>query len=170
VTDMNLYLLRHGLATEPSVRHLAKDSERSLTPEGKRKMRQIAKAMQALELSFDVILTSPYLRARQTAEIIADAFRADRELEPADELIPGASAKDLVHRINSLKPAPESLLLVGHEPSMSQHISLWITGDLDSSITLKKGGLCKLTVESLHPSRCATLEWLLTPKQLGLMG
>ena len=166
---MNLYLLRHGLATEPSVRRLAKDSERSLTPEGKRKMRQIAKSMKALELSFDLILSSPYLRARQTAEIVASAFRADQKLVLAEELTPGASAKGLIHRINSLNPTPENLLLVGHEPSLSQLISLWVAGDPYSSITLKKGGLCRLAVEALQPGRCATLEWLLTPKHMCLM-
>ena len=75
---MNLYILRHGVATDPAAHEFAKDADRPLTPEGKRKLRQVAEAMEALELSFDLILSSPYLRARQTAEVIAAALRSAR--------------------------------------------------------------------------------------------
>ena len=167
---MNLYVLRHGLAVDLNARRLAKDSDRPLTLEGKRKLRQIAKAMQALDLSFDLILSSPYLRARQTAEIVAEAFSARKRLDFSENLIPGGSAKGLIKCLNDLDPMPENVLLVGHEPDLSQFISLWVTGSADSSFVLKKGGLCKLTAESLKPGRCAKLEWLLTPKQMGLMG
>src|ERR1035437_7078885 len=114
---MNLYILRHGIAVEPGTAGYEKDADRTLTPEGERKLGQIAESMKALELSFDLILSSPYLRARQTAEIVASAFRADQKLVLAEELTPGASAKGLIHRINSLNPTPENLLLLGHEPS-----------------------------------------------------
>ena len=68
---MNLYLLRHGIAVEPGVTGYEPDSERPLTARGEDRLREAAKAMDALELSFDLILSSPFLRARQTAEIIA---------------------------------------------------------------------------------------------------
>jgi phosphohistidine phosphatase len=64
---------------------------------------------------------------------------------------------------------PANVLLVGHEPGLSQLISLLVAGEAGVSILLKKGSLCKLSVESLKPGRCATLEWLLTPKQMALM-
>jgi phosphohistidine phosphatase len=163
---MNLYLLRHGLAVELSTRRLAKDSERALTAKGKRKLGEIAEAMEALGLSFDLILSSPFLRARQTAEIVAEVFQVKTKLVLSDHLIPGGSAKGLIQGINLLEPVPESVLLVGHEPDLSSLISLLVTGNAESSIALKKGGLCKLSVESLKPGRCATLEWLVTPKQL----
>ena len=69
---MNLYILRHGIAVEHGAPGYAKDADRPLTPEGERKLGQIAEAMKALELTFDLILSSPYLRARQTAEIVAE--------------------------------------------------------------------------------------------------
>ena len=66
---MNLYLLRHGIAVERGTPGLDKDADRSLTPKGERRLWRITEAMEALKLSFDLILSSPYLRARQTAEI-----------------------------------------------------------------------------------------------------
>jgi phosphohistidine phosphatase len=126
--------------------------------------------MEALGLSFDLILSSPYLRARQTAEIIAEALKARKKLELSDNLTPGGSAKKLVDLLNHLRPSPESVLLVGHEPYLSTLISLLVAGDASLAMVMKKGGLCKLSVESLAPGRCATLEWLLTPKQMALMG
>ena len=166
---MILYILRHGIATEPDARMFAKDADRPLTPEGKRKLGQVAGAMEALGLSFDLILSSPYLRARQTAEIIAESLKARKRLELSDSLTPGGSAKKLVDLLNHLRPAPESVLLVGHEPYLSALISLLVSGDASFAVVMKKGGLCKLSAESLTPGRCATLEWLLTPKQMALM-
>ena len=166
---MNLFILRHGIATDPDVPGFTTDADRPLTSEGRRKLRRIADAMDALELSFDLILSSPYLRARQTAEIIAGALGGHKKLELSDTLTPGGSPAKLVELLNSLQPAPESVLLVGHEPYLSNLISLLVAGDASFPVVLKKGGLCKLSAESLQAGRCATLEWLLTPKQMGLM-
>jgi phosphohistidine phosphatase len=60
-------------------------------------------------------------------------------------------------------------MLVGHEPFLSQLISLLVSGDTESSVLLKKGGFCKLSTEHLKHGKCATLEWLLTPRQMELM-
>jgi phosphohistidine phosphatase len=166
---MNLYILRHGIAAERGTPGFSNDADRPLTPKGERKLWQVAEAMEALGLCFDVILTSPFVRARQTADIVAEAFNARKWIETADSLTPSGSAKALIDRINRLKPPPEDVLLVGHEPYLSELISLLVTGDSKMSLALKKGGLCKLEVARLTPGRCAALEWLLTPKQMGLM-
>jgi phosphohistidine phosphatase len=166
---MNLYILRHGIAAERGTPGFSKDSDRPLTPKGERKLWQAAEAMEALKLSFDVILTSPYLRARQTAEIVAEAFNARKWIETADSLTPGGNPKALIDRINRMKPPPGNVLLVGHEPYLSELISLLVTGGSKMSLVMKKGGLCKLEVERLAHGRCAALEWLLTPRQMGLM-
>jgi len=166
---VNLYILRHGIAVEPGTPGYAADSDRPLVPEGERKLRKIAKAMEALELSFDLILASPYLRARQTAEIIAGAAKPKKKVELSEALTPGGSPKKLIESLNRLKPTPEDVLLVGHEPNLSGLISLLISGEPDLCIAMKKGGLCKLTAEPLEYGRCAILDWLLTPKQMGLI-
>jgi phosphohistidine phosphatase len=166
---MNLYILRHGIATDPDVAGFATDADRPLTSEGRRKLRRIANAMEALKLSFDLILSSPYLRARQTAEIVAEGLGGHQKLELSDTLTPGGSPEKLIELLNCLQPAPETVLLVGHEPYLSNLISLLVAGDASFAVVLKKGGLCKLSAESLQAGRCATLEWLLTPKQMALM-
>ena len=146
------------------------DSKRQLTPKGKRQLRQAAAAMKTLGLRFDLILSSPYLRAKQTAEIVAESLKLKRRLKFSDELAPDGSPKNLVGQLNELKPEPENVLLVGHEPYLSRLISLLTTGDMDLAMDFKKGGLCKLEMEKLSYDRCATLAWLLTPRQMKLMG
>jgi phosphohistidine phosphatase len=167
---VNLYLLRHGLARDPSPQGFAKDSDRPLTPEGERKLRKIAEGMAALELAVDLILSSPYRRARQTAEIVAEALKGRKRLRFSDTLAPGGSMQKLIGLVEKLEPPAENVLLVGHEPYLSELISFLVAGHSGFAVVMKKGGLCKISAESLQPSRCAALKWLLTPKQLVLLG
>ena len=166
---MNLYILRHGIAVDHGAPGYARDSERPLTPKGRRKMAYIVQAMKAMELSFDVILSSPFVRARQTAEIVAAAYRAKRRLAFSDALAVGGDPRQLLEHLRRLDPALEDVMLVGHEPYLSSLISLLVSGRPDFTVTLKKGGLCRLEIESLKYGRCAALAWLLTPAQMELM-
>jgi len=166
---VNLYLLRHGIAVEPGTPGFEHDSDRPLIPKGERRLRSAAGAMEKLELSFDLILSSPFVRTRQTAEIIAGELKLKKRIEFFDGLVPGGNPKTLIHALNELKPAPENLLLVGHEPSLSRLISLLVSGEPDAAIEMKKGGLCKLEVGELWHGQCARLAWLLTPLQMELM-
>jgi phosphohistidine phosphatase len=166
---MNLYLLRHGIAVDPSAPDFAKDAERPLTPKGRRRLLQIAMAMGVLKLSFDLILSSPYVRAQQTAEIVAQALKRRKKLKFTDELTPGGDPKSLIRQLNELRPKPEDVLLVGHEPYLSKFIALLTAGNTGMAVDLKKGGLCKLETDSLRYARCATLEFLLAPRLMALM-
>ena len=170
ISAMNLFILRHGLAVEPGTPGYENDAERPLTSEGKSKLRQIAAAMEELRLDFDIILSSPFKRARQTAEIVAEELKIEDTLEFSDSLTPQGKLSDLVEHVKRLKPLPENIMLVGHEPYLSELISLLVCGSNNSVVVLKKGGFAKLTVTTLGVGRCAQLEWLLTPKQMGLMG
>ncbi len=166
---MNLYLLRHGLAVDLGAPGCSRDAERPLTPEGKRKLRKIAKAMEKLELSFDCVLSSPLVRARETAEIVARQFGLRRSLELTESLAPGGSDRELIRGLAGRKPAPENVLLVGHEPGLSRLVLWLVSGSPGFAVQMKKSGLCKLSVDSLKPGCCARLEWLLTPAQLLLI-
>jgi len=168
-SGMNLFLLRHGIAVERDEFASANDELRPLTPKGQRELRQSVAALRAMELQFDVILSSPLLRARQTAEIVAAELKLKKRLVFAAELKPGGSAKKLVQKINALKTRPKNILLVGHEPDFSQLILLLVTGQTGAGFALKKGGLAKLELEKFRAGQCATLAWLLTPKQMKLM-
>ncbi len=166
---MNLYFLRHGIAVERSIADSENDAWRSLTGKGERRVRRIAQAMKALNLSFDIILSSPYRRAKQTAEIVAEVLRKSDKLKFLESLTPQGDSKCVIEHINRSSPAPASVLLVGHEPSLSELIARLVSDGTELSLTMKKGGLCKLSTTKLKHGRCATLEWLLTPKQMELM-
>jgi phosphohistidine phosphatase len=166
---VNLYLLRHGIAVEPGTPGYERDSERPLIPKGERRLRAAAAAMKKLGLSFDLILSSPFVRARQTAEIMAEELKLKKHIRFSDDLVPGGNARALIHALNELKPAPENLLLAGHEPNLSRLISLLVSGGADAAIEMKKGGLCKLEIGELCHGRCAQLAWLLTPAQMEWM-
>src|SRR5450432_1606083 len=166
---MNLYLLRHGIAVDPSAPDFAKDAERPLTPKGKRRLLQTAKAMGVLKIAPDVIFSSPYVRAKQTAEIVAKSLKRRKKLKFTDELTPGGNPKSLIQQLNDLRPKPKNILLVGHEPYLSKLIALLTAGNTNMEIDLKKGSLCKLEVETLRYERCATLMCLLSPRHLVLM-
>jgi len=166
---MNLYLLRHGLAVERDEFDYANDAARQLTPKGTKQLRTITAALRAMELRCDVILSSPLVRARQTAEIIAAELKLKKRLALANELKPGGAVKKLVQKISGLKSVPENMLLVGHEPDLGELISLFVTGHAGGGFALRKGGLAKLEIEKFRAGKCATLTWLLTPAQMKLM-
>ena len=167
---MDIFILRHGIAVEPGTPGYENDSDRPLIPKGERRLRSAAAAMEKLNLSFDLILSSPFVRARETAEIVAGELKLKRRIEFFDGLVPGGNPKALIYTLNELKPAPENVLLVGYEPYLSRLISLLVSGGLDAAaIEMKKGGLCKLEAAVLRHGQCARLAWLLTPSQMELM-
>ena len=167
---MNLYLLRHGIAFDRDPQCFPDDSRRPLTLKGEDRVKLIGDAMKALELSFDHIFASPYLRASQTAELVAAVLGLKKVLEYRDELTPEGDPKALVRHVTKLEPAAENVLLVGHEPWLSQFISQLISGGATAAIDLKKGGLAKLEVQPpLRHNQCAALSWLFTPKQLAAL-
>ncbi len=166
---MELYLLRHGQAVERGTRGFEDDAARPLTPKGRRQLRKVTGAIKKLERDFDLILASPFLRAKQTAEIVAAGLKLKKRLKFSNALAPGGHAAILLRQLERHKPVPEKVLLVGHEPDLSQLVSLLVTGNLQLQMDFKKAGLCKLEAEKLSAGRCAALAWLLTPKQLKIM-
>lgn len=166
---MNIFILRHGIAVERGTKGFDSDSQRPLTPKGRRQLRKSAAAMKRMRLHFDLILSSPYERAKKTAEIVAGELKLTKRLRLTDALRAEVAPASVVAEMMGLKRGPEDVLLVGHEPYLSRLISLLVSGNGDMMIDLKKGGLGKLEVEKLHPGKCAQLAWLLTPKQMKVM-
>ena len=160
---MDLYILRHAIAEERDSVKYPDDSRRPLTPKGIKRMQRVAEGMLSLGLSFDVIYTSPFARAKKTAQIVADAFGVHNKLRETETLATDGDPKELIKLINSGKDEFESVLIVGHEPYLSELISLLLAGDDHLMITMKKGGLCKLHIGTLKHAKCASLEWLLPP-------
>ena len=135
---MNIYLIRHGIAVEAGTREYEQDSERPLTEKGRKKMRQIARGLRTLGVELDLILSSPYVRARETAEILAEIFKMKKKIAFSESLIPTADPALLIPEISE-KYSVESIALVGHEPHLSTLISELTTENTTLGITLKKG-------------------------------
>jgi phosphohistidine phosphatase len=166
---MNIFILRHGIAAERGAPGFEDDSLRPLTPKGKRQLKKSVAAMRKMKLRFDLILSSPFTRAKQTAEIVAENLNLKKRLKFSDELKSGGNTEKLIGEIAGLKPPPRNILLVGHEPDLSRLISRLVSGDKNMAMDFKKGGLCKLEAENLRAGKCAAFAWLLMPRQMKLM-
>jgi phosphohistidine phosphatase len=166
---MNLYFMRHGIAAgSGETATLSNDRERELTPKGINRMRKAAKGLSSLSLPLDRILTSPFERARQTAQIVAAALEMENRLEEIEELRPDGSVEDLLSRLSAYSGA-KNILLIGHEPLLGRAVSFLLSGPAKTQVRLKKGGLCCLKADDLPPKADAVLQWVLTPKQLRLL-
>lgn len=159
---MNLYIVRHAIAAERGTPGYEDDSQRPLTDAGGKKMKKIAKGLHRLGIGLDVILTSPYVRARDTAKILADRFEMMDKVYFSDNLIPPGNFESLVFEVHEKYDVP-NVALVGHEPMLSSLVSWLTTGDTDARVTMKKGGVAYLSSDTLYQNGRATLEWLLTP-------
>jgi phosphohistidine phosphatase len=162
---MKLYVVRHSNAVEPGTPEYDNDSLRPLTEKGRDKMREIASALKKLEVTPDLIVSSPYIRARETAEILAKVLKYKKELLFNDTLVPEGVPDQIIGEING-KYNVDELMLVGHEPCLSILIGTLTAGNPDLAIDLKKGGVCCLSSGDLRTDRKAVLEWHLTPKIL----
>ena len=161
---MKLYILRHGDAVGIGEPKYPNDADRPLTPKGIQRTKLLAHTLRGMEISFDHIFSSPLTRARQTAEIVERGLLFHGRLELITHLSPTCDVEKLLAQLAAIRPVPENVLLVGHEPYLSQLISLLCIGGAGLPLTLKKGGLCRLEVETLRAAKCAVLEWLLTPR------
>lgn len=159
---MNLYIVRHAIAVQRGISGYDDDSQRPLTEAGRKRMKKIVKGLRQLDLDLDVILSSPYVRARDTAKILAKGFDMTQDIAFSDNLIPPGNFDNLVSEIHE-KYDVGNLALVGHEPMLSSLISWLATGNTDMRVMLKKGGVAYLSSDNLSQDGRAALEWLLTP-------
>ena len=159
---MDLFVLRHGEAGKSS--SLPGDSKRSLTDEGKQEIVDLSHGLKSLDIRPDYILTSPLLRAKETAEIVAKSLRYKGKIEEISSLKPESSRLEFYSMLSKLKQ-DSVVLIVGHEPYLSEMIGEGISQS-GCKINLKKAGLAKIKVLSTLPKLKGELRWLLTPKIL----
>ena len=166
---MRLYIIRHAIAVEAEKAEA--DNQRPLSGKGRKKMAKIARGLRQLEEHLDLILTSPYLRAAQTAEILRKTYKLDlAQLAETEHLAPMDFADQLIEEIRDNYSEAERIALIGHEPYLSQMISVLTSGDAGMTVNFKKGGVCRLSVAALQYGKCATLDWILFPSQLVEIG
>lgn len=154
-----LYLVRHGLAEERGDAW-PDDTKRPLTDEGISRMRKAARGLARLGVSVEVVLTSPLVRARQTAEILAGALDPRPSLVNVDSLAPDGTYASVVADLE--KHARKTrLALVGHEPMIGELAARFLGSR--HPIEFKKGAVCRIDID-LPPAGPGDIRWMLTPK------
>jgi phosphohistidine phosphatase len=168
---MNLYFMRHGIAMAKNHPSVTDDARRPLSPKGIKRTRKIARGIRRLGISFDVLLTSPLTRARQTVDIVGAEIGAQARIEEIASLAPDSTIDRLIADLAHFQERKD-LLLAGHEPFLSGALSSLLAGPSAPrlSFEFKKGALCRIEVASLPPLAPARLHWFLTPKQLRWLG
>jgi phosphohistidine phosphatase len=160
---MELYVLRHAIALTAAEAGVSRDSERPLSSEGRDKMKRIAAAMKSIGVEVDLILSSPYVRARETALMAHEGLGLKDCLEFTDALASGEDSKLILAELKTHFKKSERIMVVGHEPDLSLLISK-ITSLGRLRVEMKKAGLAKIEITETHPELKGTLEFLLTPK------
>jgi phosphohistidine phosphatase len=162
---MNLYLVRHAIAFDHDPATWPDDRDRPLTPQGEKRFRRAARGLAALAPSVDLVLSSGYVRAWRTAELLARD--ADWPAPTACEALEsGRQPSDV---LEALQPHADkgSAALVGHEPNLHQLASFLLTGDAaPAMLEFRKGGVALLQFDGAPAPGLAHLVWLLTPKVL----
>lgn len=163
---MDLYLIRHGPAAERAAfaRTERPDEERPLTDAGREKMLANVRGLRAVVTSFDALITSPYARAVQTADIIARGFDGPRP-EPLKALAPDGGPEELLRWLRA-HPKLQAVAAVGHEPALGALLAWFVTGTESPFVDLKKGGVCMITWKGVPAPGKAKLRWLLSPAML----
>lgn len=154
---MEIYLLRHGEAEEsPRI----PDEERSLTPEGRRKIGAVLLRARAAGAGASLILASPLRRAVETAELAAAILDTQAPVLKTNALLPGAEPAEVWDEIRRHRDESQ-LLLAGHEPLLSQ-VTAFLLGAPSARIEMKKGTLARLDLDCFEPAPRGVLRWLLT--------
>jgi phosphohistidine phosphatase len=160
---MEIWLLRHATAEDRSAS--GRDADRTLTEDGHKRAREVARGLAALEPGIELMLTSPFARARQTAEPVARALKLASRLRETAALEPDADPEDVLAEIRAEKS--QSVLLVGHEPHMGSLLGRLVAGRPGLAIPMKKAAVARLSWEGSGP---ATLRALLPARVLSRIG
>jgi len=155
---MNIYLIRHGDAEKIVLGK--KDFDRELTPAGKVKLRNAAEHWKNLIPSFDYIITSPLVRAYQTAQIVGEVYGYSKEIITDKKLSPGGKTDAIIEIANSLDG--EDIAFVGHQPDFGEHLSELVSRE-EIMVEFKKGALAKISFNNKARPAKGLLEFLIPP-------
>jgi phosphohistidine phosphatase len=153
---MDLFLIRHAKAADGSL--YGEDSERPLTADGRAAATQVGAALHKHGVGFDAILVSPFVRAVETAELVAVGISYTGALEVSRLLEPGGDPPEIISRLIAHRKEAR-VALVGHEPSMGRLLSALLG---KHGLSLSKGAAVRLQWDGKH----AHLTWIVKPKKL----
>lgn len=160
---IEIYLVRHGLAAERGPKY-PDDRLRPLTPAGVKKFAESVPGLDELGVAVDFVLTSPLVRARETATLLAAGLKPKPAIVEVEALAPGGRHQAVIEAIKTHAKRYRRLALVGHEPDLGE-LAARLLG-ARGMIQFKKGGVCAIDVDGATPGGPGTLRWLLTPRAL----
>ena len=161
---MQLYLIRHAEAVPLGEQGIQDDEQRPLTPHGEEQCQSLARALQRLGVRADVLLVSPLVRARQSAErLISGSVR----VKECEVLAPGGRKRDILEQVRETKA--NAVGLVGHNPDLSELVG-WFIGDKNAGIDLEKAGVACITFDGKPAKGGGVLAWLITPQWSAAVG
>jgi len=163
---LELYLIRHGVAAERGPEY-PDDSKRPLTGKGISALRREAKVLNALDITFELIITSPLTRTKQTAEVFAEHLHGKPTVSQSDSLAPAGTPAAVMQEI-AKHPRKTRIALVGHEPNIGELAARLIGAR--SPIEFKKGAICRIDFDVLPPKALGQLRWFLPPRVLRKIG
>lgn len=159
---LELYLIRHGVAAERSDDY-PDDSKRPLTSAGISRLRKEAKALDAMDVGFDHIITSPLVRTRQTADVFAETLKTKPSVSQSDALAPAGTPVAVIQEIGKHSKKGR-IALVGHEPNIGELAARLIGAR--APLEFKKGAICRIDFDVLPPKGTGQLRWFVTAKML----
>ena len=165
---MDCVLLRHGIAVERDEWE-GPDAGRPLTERGAKRVAQVADGLKWLNVQPTHVLSSPLIRAIETAKIAHRSLRVRSAVHIVDELLPDASPDRLLSIFRDLPPE-SCVLCVGHEPHLGMVASVMLAGKASTAFPFKKAGACLIELSIPAKPGRGTLRWWLTPDQLRAMG
>jgi len=164
---IEIILVRHAIAAERGAA-FPDDRLRPLTRGGALRFREAVKGLAELNVAVDLVLTSPLVRARETAMLLAAGLDPNPRVEELEALAPGGRPAAIVEAIKARTKRHRRLALVGHEPDLGE-LATSLLG-ARGNIVFKKGGACAIDLDGAMPGGPGTLRWLLTPRALRAIG
>jgi phosphohistidine phosphatase len=162
LTEYQLYIMRHGVAVGREAGGYPDDSKRPLTPQGRTKVKRIGKGLKRVGMSLDWIVSSPLVRASETAKIVADSLGSDVPVQFSDTLSPGGAAEALLSFL-ARYPSRRRTLVVGHEPDLGTLAARLLGCGRQANLAFKKGGCCLIAFAEFPPKSAGELVWWLPP-------
>ncbi len=160
-----ILLMRHGIAVASGAPAFPDDSARPLTPEGRKKMKEAAKGLTRLKHEVDWVISSPLVRAEETAQIVAEALPVQSPFDRLDSLGSGGSLESLISFL-AKHPERRRPLIVGHEPQLSDFAARLMGAGRNANLAFKKGGCCLIRFQGFPETARGKLMWWLTPSLL----
>ena len=160
---IEVVLVRHAIAAERGPK-FPDDRLRPLTPEGIQRFREAVKGLAELGVVIDVVLSSPLVRARETAMLLASGLKPQPGIEEIEALAPGGRPATVLEAIKTHAKRHPRLALVGHEPDLGE-LAARLLG-ARGHVAFKKGAACAIDLDGAIPGGPGTLRWMLTPRAL----